>query len=243
MRARLGALVTAAVLVAVLGACGNEPSDSAGSGGAGSSTTAPTGQPSGDTSIDLPGLGEDSSTVPPSTTVPPPPSKTAPTKAPSSSEPGKPTAADVRAPFDPCKVLRWADFPQVVRHKKNKPPRLSEVDKDDVFETGCVYDNTVFSVGENDSSTEYFGLLVAWGPQLRPATYTNKKKWHPTSYSGKRAVVTSQSISRGNEQCTTIVQLGRGGIGMTLTNGRFMSQIDTCKVLRRMATFAAARTH
>lgn len=239
MRARLGALVTVAALTAVLGACGNEPSaDDAAPGGAGSSGAPSSSVPSSETSIDLPGL--DDSSTPPS--VPPRPSTTAPTKAPSSSDPGKPTAADVKAPFDPCKVLRWADFPQVVRNKKNRPPRLSEVDKDDVFETGCIYDNTVFSVGENDSSTQYFGLLVAWGPQLRPATYTNRKKWHPTSYSGKRAVVTSQSISRGNEQCTTIVQLGRGGIGMTLTNGRFSSQIDTCRVLRKMATLAAART-
>ena len=77
--------------------------------------------------------------------VPPAPSALVPAGPESSPPPGLagPDAAAVGAPFDPCRIVGWADFPASVRSDdpRNVPTVMAR-DADDVYATGCRFNNS-----------------------------------------------------------------------------------------------------
>lgn len=146
------------------------------------------------------------------------------------------SAAEVGAPFDPC-ALGWAAFPVEVRPVDGKPhaPTARQPKPEDPYSVSCVYDNSgKVSFGVDGGAVAatagtYFVVSVVWGERLN-ADPAKREGAQPKSWNGRNGLVHRQpdDPQRG-AGCVTLVALGKGVAGVSVTNSRFPG-VDPCVV-------------
>lgn len=211
---------------------GNEPSTSARSDGedstpnppGGSSSAAPTSSPERSTTVPKESSGK--SKVTRLGQLHPPPDQKA-----------------VGAPYDPCAVLTWDDFPQEVRPQAPKPrkplPRAPEPDS--VYAIACSWQAngpiTIKSDG-SASGSGMFSALVVWGKngQMNP----NPANSTPATFGPARGSLVPNTSSQGAPMCTGFAALTNGVAGVSVLNSK-APQVDTCTLVTDLLTRIATK--
>ncbi|MEU3648754.1 hypothetical protein AB0E59_35640 [Lentzea sp. NPDC034063] len=154
-------------------------------------------------------------------------------------------AKTVGAPYDPC-ALGWQAFPAEVRPDKDIKPRLRAPGANDVFRTGCRYDNGAVSdltaSPEKRGQLKNFFALVVWA---KPGEMKTAQADQPGSqlhtFGGKTGLIISGTNKSSNEPlCTGIIPLANGTAAIAITNGRF--GIDTCSIVKHVGEVIAGKT-
>jgi hypothetical protein len=181
-----------------------------------------------------------------------PPAGTTPHTADQPAPSNTPTAADVGAPFDPCRTLTWADFPEKVRRNPDDPgsqPKLMEVKPDSGFATGCRFDNSLAEIEicpgcdtpPKPGTWQFFMTHVVWGDgpgaQLRNPPAPGTKQ---ITVGGRPGRVIQDRTDNGDPQCLIKVVLERGAATVSVVDGRFGT--DTCATARQLATAIVERS-
>lgn len=155
-------------------------------------------------------------------------------------------AKTVGAPYDPCQ-LGWQAFPAEVRPEKDTKPRLRAPSADDVFKTGCRYDNgeTVSTNKDpNGKPTQgkNFITLVVWAaPGQMKTAQSEQAGSQPHTFGGKAGLIKSGTNKSSNEPtCTGIIPLANGTAAISITNGRFPG--DTCAIVKHVGEVIAGKT-
>ncbi|SDN30076.1 Protein of unknown function [Allokutzneria albata] len=129
------------------------------------------------------------------------------------------------APYDPCKIVTWADFPLEVRTVENVVPRHRPPNPqapDEVYADGCAFDN----MGEKP-----FMALVIWGSITKIRVDPKGPEDKPVVYGNRRGV---RSVYPGG-QCVTRFTLDYGQVGgVSLVNERF-PEVDPCTIVDVLA--------
>ena len=169
-------------------------------------------------------------------------------------EPAGPDAAAVGAPFDPCRIVGWADFPASVRSDdpRNVPTVMAR-EADDVYATGCRFNNSSEATivlcgppGCPDDAPRYdIGDLfignVLWGEDINldpdHAPHPNRA----ASIRGHRALIIpgTNEAADNAPSCGISFQLPRGVGAVTITDGRFGT--DPCTIARIVAAAVITR--
>ncbi|MCP3799678.1 DUF3558 domain-containing protein [Allokutzneria sp. A3M-2-11 16] len=143
-----------------------------------------------------------------------------------------PTRAPGSAPFDPCKIVTWADFPLEVRPQVDIAPRHRPPNPqapDEVFADGCSFDNNELI------PFKPFMALVIWGSITKIRVDPKNPADKPMMYGNRRGVQTADVDEKGQKGCVTRFTLDYGQVaGISLTNGRF-PEVDPCKVVDGLA--------
>lgn len=154
-------------------------------------------------------------------------------------------AAEVGAPFDPCLVVTWADFPAAVRPDDGKPhaPRLSQPKPDDPYKINCVHDNSGAIKIEMDGSgspgtSARFSVQIIWGDELEVGKIPNTT---PKTWGGKTGVTKPLADSPAGKSCLGAMNVSKGVAIVDVLNGRYPS-IDSCAVVDSVLTAIAAKT-
>jgi hypothetical protein len=184
--------------------------------------------------------------------IQPEPSPAPPTAPPSSPpeteeqpEPlGTPTAADVGAPFDPCRTITWADFPEQVRpdNPRNQPD-LMQIDAESGFSTGCRHDNSLAEIqtgAQAPGTWHFFMTHIVWGDGewaefLNPPAPGSKK----ITIGDRAARLNDDPGPNGEPKCLVKVILERGAAAVSVMDNRF--DTDPCATARQLATLIAER--
>jgi hypothetical protein len=155
-------------------------------------------------------------------------------------------AQTVGAPVDPC-ALGWAAFPAEVRPQPEKKPKLKVPAEDDVFATGCRYDNgDTTTVNTEKGGTPQLGrnfiTLIVWGEDGKmSAAVADHKGSQPATFGTKQGLIKAGQNNASKEpSCTAILKLAKGAIGVSITNGRFPG--DTCAIATHVANHIAQTT-
>ncbi|MFB9906419.1 DUF3558 family protein [Allokutzneria oryzae] len=142
------------------------------------------------------------------------------------------------APFDPCTVVTWADFPLEVRtvetvKPRHRPPQAA----DEVFQDGCSFDNN--EIG--DDGFKAFMTLVVWGSIAKIRVDPKGADDKPVTYGTRRGVQNREVGPDNAKQCITRFTLDYGQVaGVSVMNGRF-PDVDPCTVADVISQKIAAR--
>jgi hypothetical protein len=138
-----------------------------------------------------------------------------------------PTAESTGAPFDPCTVVGWQDYPADVQPSTPRQPVPMDVRPEDPFAVGCK-----FNAGEMHS-------LLVWGmpDKTFSADPTARRGAAPAQFGGRPgAQELSTNGSNGAPDCYSAVQLARGIAAMSTTMPG-----DPCAVNRAVLDRVAQR--
>ncbi|GLZ28183.1 hypothetical protein Lesp02_03730 [Lentzea sp. NBRC 105346] len=158
-------------------------------------------------------------------------------------------AKSVGAPFDPCQV-GWPAFPEAVRPRQEKKPKLRDSGGDIPFDTACRYDNSDDVKGTVDPKTgqatvksgkDLIALIIWSKPGGIPGNPAEVKGAVAATFAGKAGWTKTGATSKGSPICTTAVQLANGVGGVSVTNSRF-PQTDTCEIAKAVTDKIAAAT-
>lgn len=141
-----------------------------------------------------------------------------------------PTVDEVGAPYDPCRVVTWNDFPPDVRPRTIKPrrPRPAKPAPGSDSKIGCVFDGS--SAGHADTEPALFTAYVAWGAlELHP------EGSKPQKIDGADGSVTTATTTKGTPLCRGVVALADGVAGVSLINGR-TDPAMTCEIVTTLLT-------
>jgi hypothetical protein len=119
-----------------------------------------------------------------------------------------PTPDGAGAPFDPCTVVGFADYPAAVQPGGPREPSPMPVGPDDPFATGCK-----FNAGEMFSSLVWG--MPSGGFSADPAARTDGRPAQFGDRSGTEHLSTNES--NGEPSCYSAVQLDRGIAAMSTT--------------------------
>lgn len=155
-------------------------------------------------------------------------------------------AKTVGAPFDPCQ-LGWQAFPAEVRPAKDTKPRLRAPSADDVFKTGCRYDNgeTVQTnkdpAGKPTQGKNFIALVVWAAPGQMKTAQSEQAGSQPHTFGSKPGLIKAGTNKSSNEPaCTGIIPLANGTAAISITNGRFAG--DTCAIVKAVGEVIAGKT-
>jgi hypothetical protein len=149
-----------------------------------------------------------------------------------------PDAATVGAPFDPCTVLTWEDFPNEVRSRAPKPrePSPRTPGPDSAFDIACAWlANGLITISADGSSTGTsgsFSTWVVWGKDMNahPPDST------PAQFGPAQGSLVLSQTSQGEPVCTGFAALDAGGVaGVSTVNGK-APQVDTCGLVTDLLT-------
>ncbi|GAA3996027.1 hypothetical protein GCM10022247_14960 [Allokutzneria multivorans] len=136
------------------------------------------------------------------------------------------------APFDPCKIISWKDFPLDVRTvedvtPRHRPPNPQE--PNEVYSDGCAFDNNELV------PFKAFMTLVIWGSITKIRVDPKNPGDKPVMYGNRRGVQTADVDEKGVKGCVTRFTLDYGQVGgVSLINGRF-PDVDPCTVVDALA--------
>jgi hypothetical protein len=130
------------------------------------------------------------------------------------------TSEEVGAPFNPCTVVGWNDFPANVREAEPIEPYLAELNtKSSNVQTGCVFhgEQTVTTVGwgRNDLATLMKDQSFAKGGTT-------------ATVSGRDAVKFDERLDNGKQACTQFVSASKGVIAISTVQN--YSTVNACQV-------------
>jgi hypothetical protein len=155
-------------------------------------------------------------------------------------------AKTVGAPFDPCQI-GWAAFPAEVRPEKDTKPRLRAPSADDVFRTGCRYDNgeTVSTnkdpAGKPTQGKNFIALVVWAAPGQMKIAQSEQAGSQPHTFGTKAGLIKPGTNKASSEpSCTAIIPLANGTAAISITNGRFPG--DTCAIVKAVGEVIAGKT-
>lgn len=187
------------------------------------------------------------SSTAPSTTAS---TKDAPTTTPTTAPKGKPAAvrlgdlnpppdaSTVGAPFDPCTVLRWDDFPTEVRPQAPKPrqPSPRAPSADTVFDIACAWIAngriTMSADGSSSGASGMFSTWVVWGKDMNahPPNST------PAQFGPAQGSLVPGQTSEGAPMCTGFAALAAGGVASVSTVNGKAPHVDTCGLVTDLLT-------
>jgi hypothetical protein len=149
----------------------------------------------------------------------------------------------VGAPYDPCTVLTWDDFPQEVRPQAPKPrkpsPRAPEPDS--TYAIACSWQAngpiTIKSDGTS-SGSGMFSTWVVWGKngQMNP----NPSNSTPATFGPAQGSLAPNTSSQGAPMCTGFAALTNGVAGVSILNSK-APQLDTCAIVTDLLTRIATK--
>lgn len=153
-----------------------------------------------------------------------------------------PDQEEVGAPYDPCTVLTWNDFPQQVRPRAPKPrkpsPRAPEPDS--TYAIACSWQAQGPTVLSQDSSSGsgMFTAFVVWGRngEMNP----NPPNSTPTTFGPAQGALVPNTSSQGAPMCTGFAALTNGVAAMTILNSK-APQLDTCALVTDLLTRIATK--
>lgn len=149
----------------------------------------------------------------------------------------------VGAPFDPCTVLTWDDFPQEVRPKAPKPrkPSLRAPEPDSTYAIACSWQAngpiTIKSDGTS-SGSGMFSTWIVWGRngEMNP----NPPNSTPATFGPARGSLVPNTSSQGAPMCTGFAALTNGVAGVSILNSK-APQVDACTLVTDLLTRIATK--
>jgi hypothetical protein len=154
-----------------------------------------------------------------------------------------PDQGAVGAPYDPCTVLAWDDFPEEVRPRAPKPrkpsPRAPEPDSP--YAIACSWQAhgpvTIKSDGTS-SGSGMFSTFVVWGKngQMNP----NPPNSTPATFGPAQGSLVPNTSSQGAPMCTGFAALTNGVAGVSILNSK-APQLDTCAIVTDLLTRIATK--
>lgn len=153
-----------------------------------------------------------------------------------------PDFTEVGAPYDPCTVVTWSDFPEKVRPRAAKPrkPTPHTPDENSAYAIACAWEaNGPVVRDANGASTGagMFSTWIVWGKtgEMNP----NPPKSTPATFGSAQGSLTPNTTSQGAPMCTGFAVLPTGVAGVSVLNSR-VPQVDPCTLatdlLTRIAT-------
>lgn len=154
-----------------------------------------------------------------------------------------PSADEVGAPYDPCTVVDWSDFPEQVRPRAAKPrkPTPRTPDKNSAYAIACAWEaNGPIVRDANGKSTGagMFSTWIVWGKagEMNP----NPPKSNPATFGTAQGSLVTSATSQGAPMCTGFAALPTGVAGVSVLNSR-VPQMDSCALVTDLLTRIAAR--
>jgi hypothetical protein len=152
---------------------------------------------------------------------------------PSQGEPGgqeSEPSTGAKAPFDPCTIVDWQDFPAVVRPdpvEEWHDPRT--VPPNDVTESACMFLNSELSEREQDEEvSKVFHATVGWGSisSMSLDAESSRPGRKAFTIDGQRGVALETVSEDSHPTCVTAVELkeAKGVAVVMVTNSRFTSR-------------------
>ncbi len=146
-----------------------------------------------------------------------------------------PDAATVGAPYDPCTVLGWDDFPTEVRPQAPRP-RQPSPRAPSTFDIACAWIAsgriTLSADGSSSGASGTFNTWVVWGKDMNahPPNST------PTQFGPAQGSLVPDHTSEGTPMCTGFAALAAGGVaGVSTVNGT-APHVDTCGLVTDLLT-------
>ncbi|WP_156755877.1 DUF3558 family protein [Actinokineospora pegani] len=157
---------------------------------------------------------------------------------------GPKSASEVGAPFDPCTVVTWDDFPEPVRPTDGKPHPPVQSEASGSIKVRCSWSNSgQIEIQPGARPTEKGGRFQAnilWSDKLDadPAREPGSvaKQW-----AGKPGLLHPRPEDpKFGKQCLGLVTLANGTGGVIVANARFPS-VDPCAVADGLMNAIASR--
>ncbi|PTM57533.1 hypothetical protein [Desmospora activa] len=151
------------------------------------------------------------------------------------------------APFDPCTVVSWDDFPQAVKEEDRTDPKLQPPNPGDPFDVRCKFSTLVGidmnpdGSGNPENNTTFFTIVV-WGKKDKISANTAD---HPGStskvFGSLQGLEKRSKNDRGIPMCTSIMSLPDGSAaGVVTTNNQYPS-VDGCEVNQNLLEVIAEK--
>lgn len=153
-----------------------------------------------------------------------------------------PDAAAIGAPYDPCTVVSWDDFPDQVRPRAPKPrkPSPRAPTADSAFDIACAWlANGPITISADGSSagSGMFSTWVVWGKDMN----VHPPNSASAQFGPAQGSLVSGQTSQGAPMCTGFAVLASGGVAGVSTVNSKAPQVDTCGLVADLLTKIVAR--